>query len=500
MDLNLLINELVAYGCKESLVEEADRVYVTNRLLELFGEINFEEKKIEEVRPVAAILADLLQVALEKGLMEDDTITRKDLFDTKIMGLLTPQPSSVIGTWKEKLAKDPKEATDWYYHFSKATNYIREDRIVKDEKWTVDTPYGVMDMTINLSKPEKDPREIAALGKAAKSAYPACLLCMENEGYAGHLSHPARQNHRILPLQLEGEDYFLQYSPYVYYNEHCIVFNKKHIPMKVNGVTLRKLLDFVDQLPHYSIGSNAGLPIVGGSILSHDHFQGGCYEFPIFRAAYEEEFTLASYPEVKAGIICWPMSTIRLQCKDKEKLAQAGTEILEAWEGYSDPSVQIYAKTDGEPHNAVTPLVRRRGELFEMDLVLRNNLTTEEHPMGLYHPYEEYHHIKKENIGLIEVMGLAILPARLKKELAALEQVMLGEGDYSDPALAFHEAWAKAILEEQKAKGVTLNSDNIHQVIQEEIGVTFTKILECCGVFKRDAEGKEAFRRFTGTL
>lgn len=495
--IDKLICELVTYGLQSGLVDPADEIFVTNSLLELFARNEYEAPEEKpEPRELFQILEDLLDYAVKEGILEEDTITMRDLFDTRIMGLLTPPPSVVRKAFVEKYAVSPKEATDFYYHFSQATNYIRKDRIAKDEKWVTDTEFGAIDITINLSKPEKDPRDIAKAGKAKKSGYPSCLLCKENEGYAGHISHPARQNHRIIPITLCGEQYNLQYSPYVYYNEHCIIFNDKHIPMKIDRAVFRKLLDFVSKFPHYTAGSNADLPIVGGSILSHDHFQGGNYEFAMARAPYEKEFTLKDYPEVHAGTIKWPMSVIRLQCKDAEPVVDAADHILKTWRGYTDADAFIFSETDGTPHNTITPIARMRGDLFELDLVLRNNITTEECPLGLYHPHSQYHHIKKENIGLIEVMGLAVLPARLKKEMSRLEQLILEGGDLrADEATASHADWA-----EEWMPNYEITPENIHSIVQKEVGIVFSKVLECAGVYKRTPRGQEAFQRFLDCL
>lgn len=492
-DINALIGELVSYGMENSLVEPADEVYVTNQLLSLFGLNEYEKKGIPaQKRPVHEILDDMLDYAVEHKILEDDTVTARDLFDTKIMGLLTPLPSQVQRRFWEKYEESPKAASDDYYAFSQATNYIRRDRIAKDKKWVAETEYGPIDITINLSKPEKDPRDIAKAGQAKKSGYPSCLLCRENEGYAGHFGHPARQNHRIIPLRLNGEEYFLQYSPYVYYNEHCIIFNKEHIPMKIDRAAFVKLLDFVRQFPHYTAGSNADLPIVGGSILSHDHFQGGNYVFAMAKAPYEKYFAMSGYPDVTAGIIRWPMSVIRLQGKDAVQIADAADHILKAWRAYTDEAAFIYSETEGVPHNTITPIARMRDGLFELDLVLRNNITTEEHPMGVYHPHAEYHHIKKENIGLIEVMGLAVLPARLKKEMALLEDAVLkGEDLRQNEVLEKHADWA-----EDWMKRYEVGPGNIHSIVQAEIGKVFAKVLECAGVYKRTEEGQAAFERF----
>lgn len=492
------IYELVHYGTSHNLVNSIDRVYVTNKLLELFELQGYEEVYFEgtPTRPLYEILESMMEYAVEKGIMEEATTTTKDLFDTKIMGLLTPPPSVVQRIFSEKYKQSPKQATDYYYSFSKATNYIRTDRILKDEKWETQTPYGTIDITINLSKPEKDPRDIAKAGQTKSSGYPKCLLCKENEGYAGHFSHPARQNHRIIPTSLGGENYYLQYSPYVYYNEHCIIFNEQHIPMKINKNTFEKLLEFVSKFPHYMIGSNADLPIVGGSILSHDHFQGGSYEFAMAKAPYETMFTMAKYKNVTAGIVKWPMSVIRLQGENVQEIADAAEHILENWKNYTDESAYIYSHTEDTLHNTITPIARKRGELYELDLVLRNNITTKECPMGLYHPHQQYHNIKKENIGLIEVMGLAILPARLKMEMAEMEDAILqGKDIEAVESIKKHASWVKSWIQNYE-----ITSENVHSILQDEIGKTFAKILECAGVFKRDEEGKEAFMRFVTVI
>lgn len=491
------IQELVNYGLTHHLINEDDKIYTTNRLLELLEISEFvPDTSVPSNRELVCILDDILSYALEHKLIDDDTITLKDLFDTKVMGLITPPPSYVRNTFREKYMVSPKEATDYYYEFSKATNYIRKDRIAKDVKWATDTAFGPIDITINLSKPEKDPRDIAKAGSAKKSGYPSCLLCQENEGYAGHITHPARQNHRIIPIQLKGEDYFLQYSPYVYYNEHCIIFNKEHIPMKINKATFEKLLDFVRQFPHYTAGSNADLPIVGGSILSHDHFQGGRYDFAMAKASYEKMFSLKDFPNVTAGIINWPMSVIRLQSEDASAIANAADHILLKWRSYTDEAAYIYSETDGTPHNTITPIARMKDGLFELDLVLRNNITTEECPLGLYHPHAKYHHLKKENIGLIEVMGLAILPARLKTTIAELEDAILNNKNLHEiETLSAHANWVDEWLPNYE-----ITSDNLHDIIQKEIGKAFVEILECAGVYKRTEDGKAAFGRFIDVL
>ncbi len=498
--INDLIAELTAYGIRNGLVEETNKIYTINKLLELFRLDEYEEPQdsstAESVRPVNEILQDMVHYAVEQGILEEDTVTMRDLFDTKIMGLLTPLPSVVISAFRNAYDRSPKEATDFYYRFSKATNYIRTDRIAKDEKWVADTPFGPIDITINLSKPEKDPRDIARAGQAKKSGYPACLLCRENEGYAGTFTHPARQNHRVIPITLAGEPYYLQYSPYVYYNEHCIIFNEKHIPMKIDRAVFVKLLDFVRLFPHYTAGSNADLPIVGGSILSHDHFQGGHYTFAMAKAPYESHFTLKDYPNLTAGIVKWPMSVIRLQGSDTEAMADAADHILRNWRIYTDEDAYIYAQTEATPHNTITPIARMHGDLFELDLVLRNNITTPECPMGLYHPHAQYHHIKKENIGLIEVMGLAVLPARLKQEITELEDAILNHKNIRENLnIEKHADWVEEWIDRYD-----ITPDNLHAILQAEIGKVFAQVLTCAGVYKNTPEGREAFGRFIQTL
>ena len=493
--MNQLISELVTYGMNCGLIDVADKVYTVNRLLELFELTSFEWVDTD-ARAINEILSDMVDYAVKTGILKEDTITNRDLFDTKIMGILTPMPSVVRNKFDAMYEQSPKKATDFYYKFSKDTNYIRTDRIAKDEKWQAQTEYGLVDITINLSKPEKDPKDIANAAKQAKSDYPKCLLCEENEGYAGTLSHPARQNHRIIPLQLDGQDYFLQYSPYVYYNEHCIVFNKEHVPMKIDKEVFAKILDFVALFPHYIVGSNADLPIVGGSILSHDHFQGGAYTFAMAKAPYEYMFKMDEYEDVTAGIIKWPMSVIRLQSKNAKSLVEAASHILNLWRGYTDEKVFVFSETDGVPHNTITPIARKNGTVFEMDLVLRNNITTEEKPWGVYHPDEKLHHIKKENIGLIEVMGLAVLPARLKKEMSILADAIVAEKDIRTiKEIEKHADWV-----EQWRDNYEITAENINQILKDEIANVFVQVLECAGVYKRTEEGQDAFRRFISIL
>ena len=486
------ITELVQYGLDTGLVAPEDKIFVTNQILEALGLESYEEtpgsRGAEELEQ---ILKEITDYAVEKELIADSIVYR-DLFDTKIMGKLVPLPSMVSHKFYELYQEGPKKATDYFYKLSQDSDYIRRYRIKKDQKWITETPYGEMEITINLSKPEKDPKAIAAAKNATQSGYPKCQLCKENEGYAGRVNHPARQNHRIIPVRIDGKDWGFQYSPYVYYNEHCIVFNGEHVPMKIERATFAKLLDFVSQFPHYFVGSNADLPIVGGSILAHDHFQGGHYTFAMERAPIETEISFEGYEDVKAGIVKWPMSVIRLNAKEPERLIDLADKILGSWRGYTDEAAMILAETDGEPHNTITPIARRRGEDFELDLVLRNNLTTPDHPLGIYHPHEEFHHIKKENIGLIEVMGLAILPGRLKKELEAVEEKLLsGEDMTEDPLTKSHAKWAADI-----AANYEITAENVKEIVQKETGIVFSKVLEQAGVYKRTPEGKEAFLRF----
>ena len=491
------IKKLVTYGLETGLITEEDRIFTTNELLELLNLDEYEEPE-ETYTDVEleSTLAEILDYACENGLLEDSIVYR-DLFDTRIMGLLTPRPHEVIRTFQELYAKSPKEATNAYYKFSQDTDYIRRYRIARDRKWVTSTPYGELDITINLSKPEKDPKAIAAAKAAKQSGYPKCQLCMENIGYRGRTNHPARQNHRVMPITVNGKPWGFQYSPYVYYNEHCIVFNSQHTPMKIERDTFAKLLDFVRQFPHYFVGSNADLPIVGGSILSHDHFQGGNYEFAMAKAPIEASFTIKGYEDVTAGIVKWPMSVIRLQHAEPDRLVDLADHILELWRGYTDKDAFIFAETDGEPHNTITPIARKRGEIFELDLVLRNNITTEEHPLGVYHPHAELHHIKKENIGLIEVMGLAVLPARLKPELELLAEYMVSGKDIrSNETLEKHADWVEEFL----PKYGTITQENVMDIIQEEVGIVFMKVLECAGVYKCDEKGRKDFRKFIDLL
>lgn len=488
------IDRLIGYGLKKGLLEKEDIDYTRNRLLYTLCLPSYEGngEVVECKEELVCILSDIIQYALDTGLVSD-SITEQDLFDTKVMDCILGRPSEIVRKFDELLKKSPKEATDWYYDFSKATNYIREDRIVKDVKWQADSPYGKLDITINLSKPEKDPKAIAAAKKLVQTGYPKCLLCRENEGFAGDMNKPARENHRLIPLTLSGENYFLQYSPYVYYNEHCIILNEGHVPMKIDRAVFIKLLEFTEKFPHYMAGSNADLPIVGGSILTHDHFQGGNYEFPMARAGLREEVRFKGYEDIKAGVVDWPMSVIRLTGKDYKKIAELADKILGIWRGYSDEAVDVLAESDGEPHNTITPIARRRGEDFEIDLVLRNNRTTVEYPLGIFHPHDKLHHIKKENIGLIEVMGLAVLPGRLKSEMDSLRTALLeGKDIRNDEVLGKHADW----VDEFMAKHKDFNKDNAKEIIRQEIGLVFSEVLTDAGVYKDDEKGRKGILRF----
>ena len=488
--MNEAIYGLVDYALRSGLIEEDDRLWAVNRILEVM-ELDGVEPADASGAPLHVLLETLTQDAVSRGVCADNQVAR-DLFDTKLMGVLTPAPHAVREQFRALYRESPWQATDWFYRFSQDTNYIRRDRIAKDQKWVYEGKYGALDITINLSKPEKDPRAIAAAKLAPQSGYPKCQLCPENEGYAGRMNHPARQNHRIIPLSLGGESCYFQYSPYVYYNEHCICLNAAHVPMTICRACFEKLLDFVTILPHYFVGSNADLPIVGGSILSHEHFQGGHYEFAMERAAVELPLTFSGFEDVQAGIVNWPMSVIRLRSGDRTRLAALAEKILSCWRGYTDAEAFVFAETGGEPHNTITPIARRRGDDFEMDLVLRNNITTPEHPLGVYHPHANLHHIKKENIGLIEVMGLAVLPSRLKGELAALREAILSGSDIrADETLAKHADW----VDELRTRH-TFTAENTDELLRQEVGAVFEQVLEDAGVYKTDAAGREAFLRF----
>ena len=495
MKIETYIDSLVSYAMNHGLAEPVDHQVLTNRLLDLLHKDDYESSDEPQTEDLEEILAGILDYAVANGLC-DDGITARDIFDTRIMGAVTPMPREVIRTFREKYAKSPVEATDWYYQFSCDTDYIRRYRIAKDMRWKYPSPYGEMDITINLSKPEKDPKAIAAAKNAPQTAYPKCQLCRENEGYAGRMNHPARANHRIVPIEICGANWCLQYSPYVYYNEHCIVFNAEHVPMKIDRSAFDKLLDFVRVFPHYFVGSNADLPIVGGSILSHEHFQGGHYTFAMETAEIEKEVSFAGYEDVSAGIVKWPMSVIRLTGKDPARISELADKILTVWRGYSDESVGVVAFSDGEPHNTITPIARRRGEDYELDLVLRCNITTEEHPLGVFHPHGDKHHIKKENIGLIEVMGLAVLPSRLKKELTDLAQAIVdGKDIASDEVLSKHAPWV-----EELKKQYTFTQDNAMDILMQETGKVFAAVLEDAGVYKNTDQGRAAFVAFVDAV
>ncbi len=492
MTVDSLLSSLVQYGIDRELIAVSDRVFILNQLLDALALQSYTPFEPEDL-PLEEILKGLLDDAVNRGICAGD-ITSRDLLDTRLMGILTPRPHEVRSRFAALYAQSPRTATDWYYRFSQDTDYIRRYRMVKDVRWEAETAYGNLVITINLSKPEKDPRAIAAARNAPQSDYPKCLLCAENEGYAGRMNQPPRQNHRIIPVTVAGSEWFMQYSPYVYYNEHCIVFNARHTPMVIDRETFGKLLSFVTDFPHYFVGSNADLPIVGGSILSHDHFQGGHFVFPMEKAPVEVKCSFAGFDEIQAGIVKWPLSVIRLTGPNRDRLIYLADKILGCWRGYTDEAAFIFAETEGVPHNTITPIARRRGTDYELDLVLRNNITTEEHPLGVYHPHAELHHIKKENIGLIEVMGLAVLPARLKKELNELAEALISGAPLTGD-LEKHAPWA-----EELKKQYTFTPENTVSILRTEVGKIFARVLEHAGVFKRDPDGKAAFERFIETV
>ena len=492
------IRHLVDYGIRTGLTPECERIYTTNLLLDLFHEDNYEEPEaVAYGSPdLETILANLLNIAVERGIIEDNVVYR-DLFDTKLMNCLLPRPAQVQAAFWEKYAISPEKATDYYYKFSQDSDYIRRYRVAKDLKWKVDSPYGEIDITINLSKPEKDPKAIAAARNAAASSYPKCQLCMENEGYAGRVNHPARENHRIIPITINQSNWGFQYSPYVYYNEHCIVFNGEHVPMKIDRAAFTKLFDFIKLFPHYFLGSNADLPIVGGSILSHDHFQGGHYTFAMAKAKIELPVTIPGYEDVEAGIVKWPLSVLRIRSKDTSRLIDLAEHVLNCWRSYTDEDAFIYAETNGEPHNTITPIARKNGDTYELDLTLRNNITTDEHPLGVYHPHAQYHHIKKENIGLIEVMGLAVLPSRLKEELELLADYIVNDKDIrSNKKIEKHADWVEEFLPAYD----NITEENVMEILQKEVGNVFTHVLEDAGVYKCTEQGRADFLKFIHTL
>lgn len=491
MKIEACIDSLVAYAISRGLAQPEDEVVLRNRILDILRRDDYAPGGEPLSTDLEKILGGLLDYACAQGLCED-SVTARDIFDTRLMGALTPMPREVVRAFREKYAVSPQAATDWYYTLSRDTDYIRRYRIAKDIRWKYESEYGALDITINLSKPEKDPKAIAAAKNAPQSGYPKCQLCRENEGYAGRMNHPARANHRIVPVTIGGKAWFLQYSPYVYYNEHCIVFNGEHVPMVIDRAAFRKLLEFVTAFPHYFVGSNADLPIVGGSILSHEHFQGGHYTFPMEVAPVETEISFRGYEDIRAGLVKWPMSVIRLDGSDPERLADLADRILTCWRGYSDPKVGVYAYTEGEPHNTITPIARRRGTDYELDLVLRCNITTDEHPLGVFHPHAEKHHIKKENIGLIEVMGLAVLPSRLKTELTLLEHAIETNQDLSaDPILSKHASWVAELRQQYD-----FTPDNTAEILRREVGKVFAGVLEDAGVYKRTPAGHAAFLDF----
>ena len=495
--IDAAVSKLAAYALRTGLIEPCEYTWAVNTILDALKLDSYTDPGEEwgEIQ-LAPVLEELLDDAFARGVLTENSVVYRDLFDTELMGRLTPRPAQVTAKFQALYEEDPQKATDWYYKFSQDTNYIRRDRIARDMQWKAQTEYGELDITINLSKPEKDPKAIAAARNLPASNYPRCQLCAENEGYAGRVNHPARQNHRIVPITINGSPWFLQYSPYVYYNEHCICLNSVHTPMKIDRACFGKLLDFVRQFPHYFVGSNADLPIVGGSILAHDHFQGGRYTFAMEKAPVETPFVFPGYEDVEAGIVKWPMSVVRIASRDPERLIDLADHMLCAWRGYTDEAAVIYAETDGVPHNTITPIARMRDGKYELDLVLRNNLTTPEHPLGLYHPHAQLHHIKKENIGLIEVMGLAVLPARLKEELAAVADALVTGADLRSSELTEkHADWAEGFRDRY-----AFTRENALDIVQKETGLVFAQVLEHAGVYKRTPEGREAFLRFLRTL
>ena len=497
MGLTKNIKKLVHYGIGAKLIQPEDEIFMINQYLDLFGLDEYDNPDIfGEKMVLADILNELTDIAFEKGIIQSDDIVTRDLFDTKLMGIMTPRPGTVKKIFDAYYEKNPKYATDYFYELSQNSNYIRKDRIQKDMKWTVDSPYGVIDITINLSKPEKDPKAIAAAKNAKQSAYPKCQLCIENEGYAGRMNHPARQNHRIIPITIHGSRWGFQYSPYVYYNEHCIVFNEEHKPMVINENTFKNLFSFLDIFPHYMIGSNADLPIVGGSILSHDHYQGGNYEFPIQGAEVLKTLISDKYPSTLIEVVKWPLSTVRLTSENKEELVALSVKMLDYWRHYNAPVLDIISHTEDIPHNTITPIARRKGDKYQIDLVLRNNRTSTKYPDGIFHPHQESHHIKKENIGLIEVMGLAILPARLKDELKLLSDCLLKKAKIEEyPELDKHHSWYQQLLAQHE-----FTETNIDEILKEAVAIKFVNVLEDAGVFKMDDYGIDALTSFVETV
>ena len=486
------VDALVDHAVKCGLIEASDVVWAKNTIADAVGSDKVPDVEVADESSLQDILDALTEDAYSRGVIADDSAVSRDLLDTEIMGRLTPKPSDVNRVFEEKMFEDPETATDWFYKLCIDTNYIRSDRIKKDIRWEAETDYGTIELSINLAKPEKDPKMIAKMGKMKSSSYPKCQLCIENTGYAGRLDHPARQNLRMIPCDLDGDEWFFQYSPYSYYSEHCIVLNKEHVPMKISERSIRRLLAFVTEFPHYFVGSNADLPIVGGSILSHDHFQGGRHVFPMEKAPVKREVAFEGFDDVKAGIVKWPMSVVRLTCSDKDRLAELACRIIDSWRNYTDENAFIFAETDGVPHNTVTPIARRRGNDYELDLVLRNNITTEEHPLGLYHPHEKLHHIKKENIGLIEVMGLAVLPGRLRNEFDKVaEYIVSGKDLRTDPDTEKHADW----VDELRTR-YTFTEENVMDIIKKETGQVFAQVLEDAGVFKNE----EDFMKFIGSV
>lgn len=491
MNTNQLVTQLVNYGIRKNMISKRDEVYVRNRLMSVLEISDYAYEEPDKEISYDELMDSILAYAYEQGIIKNNTITQRDILDSKVMDCLMEPPSMVESKFYNFYMEKPTIATNWFYQLNKNSNYIRSKRIAKNMKWKVSSKYGPIDITINLSKPEKDPEEIEAAKNVADTNYPKCFLCKENEGYYGRIDHPGRSNHRIISMDLNDENWFFQYSPYSYYNEHCIVFKDVHDPMKISEETFNRLLDFVQKMPHYFIGSNADLPIVGGSILSHDHFQGGRYSFGIEAAEVIKEYTYKKDRALEAELLNWPLSTIRLKSPDKYLLQKVAWEVTQQWINYSDEKLSIINKTKDVRHNTVTPIARVKNGAYELDLVLRNNRRNEKYPLGIFHPHSDVHHIKKENIGLIEVMGLAVLPARLKQEMHLMTEYLL-TGELLPEALIVHKEW----LEKLKEKYELSSEEATYEVLKEEIGNVFVKVLEYAGVYKMTPEGIDGFKQF----
>lgn len=484
------------YALRNELIEENEQIWAVNVLLDALKSDSLPNVEIQEGAELHEILNVLCDDAYARGILKENSTFYRDLFDTELMGRITPRPAQIIAKFESLRAKSVAEATKWFYLFNQATNYLRKDRIATGKHWKTMTDYGELDITINPSKPEKDPLVIAAARNIPAMDYPRCQLCPENEGYSGRIKYPARQNHRMIPIEINGASWFFQYSPYVYYDEHCICLTREHVPLKIDRECFANLLDFVRQFPHYFAGSNADLPIVGGSILTHDHFHGGRYTFALEKATIETAFEIPGFEDISAGIVKWPMSVIRLSFTNTSRLLELADLILTVWRNYTDEGAMIFAETNGEPHNTITPIARMRDGIYELDLVLRNNLTTTEYPLGLYHSHPDKYHIKKENIGVIETMGMALLPTRLICELSVVVNAMItGEDLHRNPLMEKHATWVDTIRGKY-----SITNENASNIVMEETGRIFAAALEDAGVFKRNAAGKDAFLRFLSNV